>query len=171
MILLILTLSKRKTKEKNQGIMVETGLKDKTVLITGASGGIGSVCAKTFAKEKANLVLHGYQNMNAIQKLHAELKVDTLPVRANLTDEEETKRLFNSAHKEFGAVDVLVANAGIWPEENLSIVDMSLERWNKTIETDLTSVFLCSREFFRSIEKTQVDSPSLVVIGSTAALF
>jgi len=109
--------------------MVETGLKDKTVLITGASGGIGSVCAKTFAKEKANLVLHGYQNMNAIQKLHAELKVDTLPVRANLTDEEETKRLFNSAHKEFGAVDVLVANAGIWPEENLSICP-----WNAGIK-------------------------------------
>lgn len=151
--------------------MVDTGLEDKVVLITGASGGIGSVCAKTFAKEKANLVLHGYQNMNTIQTLHGELKVNTLPIQANLTDEEETKRLFSLAYKEFGSIDVLVANAGIWPEENLSIADMSLERWNKTIETDLTSVFLCVREFFQYIQKTGIDSPAVVIIGSTAAIF
>ncbi len=151
--------------------MVDTDLKDKTVVITGASGGIGGACARAFAEEGARLVLQGFQNMEVIGRLKEELAVEVLPVQADLTDETETRRLFTLAFREFGPLDGLVANAGIWPAGNRPVADMSLERWNRTVKTDLTSVFLCTREYIRSLRNTELESPSIVIIGSTAAVF
>ncbi|MFP3953948.1 MAG: SDR family NAD(P)-dependent oxidoreductase [Candidatus Acetothermia bacterium] len=151
--------------------MVDTGLKNKTIVITGASGGIGGACARAFAGEGARLVLQGFQHMEEIDRLKQELSVEVLPVKADLTDETETRRLFSLAGGELGPIDGLIANAGIWPAEARSIADMTLERWNRTIETDLTSVFLCTREFISNLKKRGSSNPSIVIIGSTAAVF
>lgn len=151
--------------------MVDTRIEGKTVLITGASGGIGGACAEKFADEGANLVLQGFQNMENIHRLQENLSGKSLPVQTNLTDEQETKRMFRLARGQFGSVDTLVANAGIWPPESESVADMSLERWERTIETDLTSVFLCTREFLNGLRDSNQESPSITIIGSTAAIF
>lgn len=150
---------------------MDTGLKDKVVLITGASGGIGSACARAFASEEAKLVLHGNQNMTIVEKLDQEIAVETLPVQADLTNEKQVKTLFQKTLEYYGRLEVLVANAGIWPEEDLPIHKMSLKRWNRTINTDQTSAFLCAREFFRILDKTKSKSASLIIVGSTAAVF
>src|SRR5882757_9841259 len=90
-------------------------LAGKVVLITGAAGGIGSAIARGFAEEGARLVLHYRSNRAGAAALGAELKgAEPLMVRADLTREPEVKRLFASAVKRFGRVDVLVANAGAW---------------------------------------------------------
>ncbi len=150
---------------------MNSGLKGKVALITGASGGIGNACARVFANEGAKLALHGNQNMNKVEKLDQKLTVETLPVQADLTKEEEVKALFKQAYRYFEQLDVLVANAGIWPKEELLIHRMSLERWNRTINTDQTSVFLCAREFFKILKRTKPESASLIIVGSTAAVF
>lgn len=150
---------------------METGLKGKAVLITGASGGIGSATAWAFAAEGAKLALHGNRNMPAVEKLKRELPVESLTLRADLTQESQVRKLFRLAYEHFGRLDVLVANAGIWPEEGLPIHKMSLERWNKTIATDQTSVFLCAREFLRILERGRPEEAALVIVGSTAASF
>src|SRR5262245_63334649 len=90
-------------------------LAGKVVLITGASGGIGSAIARRFAGEGARLVLHYRHGRERADALRRELSgVETLAVRANLTNEGDTRRLFSVAVKKFGAVDSLVANAGSW---------------------------------------------------------
>lgn len=150
---------------------MDTGLKDKVVLITGASGGIGQATARAFAEEKAKLVLHGHSRFAELERLRKELTVESIALQADLTQETEVERLFQQACNRFGRVDVLVANAGIWPEEDLPIHKISLERWNRTIAVDQTSVFLCAREFFRLLERTKPETASLVIIGSTAAVF
>jgi 3-oxoacyl-[acyl-carrier protein] reductase len=68
-------------------------------------------------------------------------------------------------------VDVLVANAGHWPTEPLPLGQMTLERWNDTLAVNLTSVFLCMREFLRGIARHKLDDPAAVLVGSTAGLF
>ncbi len=141
------------------------------VLITGASGGIGSSCARSMAEEGAKLVLHGNSNIERARDLAEDLGTETLPVRADLRKEKEVKSLFEEIDREFGELDVLVANAGIWPEGETPIHRMSLKRWENTIRTDLTSVFLCAREFFRMLERDRPPCASLVIIGSTAAVF
>lgn len=150
---------------------MNSGLKNKVVLITGASGGIGSACAQSFSKEGARLALHANSNIQAVKKLDKNLDVPTLPLQANLTKQNETKELYRQITDHFGSLDVLVANAGIWPEEETPIHKMSLQRWEKTVTTDQTSVFLCAKEFFKILEATEPDWASLVIIGSTAAVF
>ncbi|MFQ6034114.1 MAG: SDR family NAD(P)-dependent oxidoreductase [Candidatus Bipolaricaulia bacterium] len=150
---------------------METGLGGKVVLITGASGGIGQATARAFAAEGARLVLHGNRNMAALEGLQKELGAESLVLQADLTEEDRVEELFRRVYEQFGGLDVLVANAGVWPEEALPIHKLSLERWERTVLVDQTSVFLCAREFFRILEETRPEEAALIIVGSTAALF
>ena len=150
---------------------MDTGLRGKVVVLTGASGGIGSAAARLFDREGAALVLHGHRNLGNLQALQGELAGENIAVSADLTEEDEVEHLFRKTLDRFGRVDVLVANAGIWPEDDEPIHRMSLERWRRTIEVDLTSVFLCARAFFRVLERTKPEAAALVIVGSTAAVF
>ena len=154
---------------------MDSGLRGQVVLITGASGGIGGVCARAFAEEGARLVLHAHRNLGAAERLAKELTqefaVDAVALQADLTREDDAKRLFDRARERFGALDVLVANAGIWAARAEPVHRMSLERWNRAIAADQTSVFLCAREFFKILEETRPETAALVIVGSTAAVF
>lgn len=150
---------------------MDTGLENRIVVITGASGGIGGATAREFAREGAKLALHGHTRMERVDKLAEELPVDCTTHKANLTDPRETEAMFNEVRSRLGPPDALVANAGIWPKEEVPIQEMSLERWQNTITTDQTSVFLCSREYFRILQNSDLDKASLVIVGSTAAVF
>ena len=145
-------------------------LHNKVILITGASGGIGSGLARAFAAEGARLVLHYHQGRTSVEKLRRELAgVDTFTVQADLTREADVKRLFSRAREQFGRVDTLVANAGIWIEKTVPLATMSLAQWRRTLNTDLTSVFLCCREFFRLVQRQK--QGNVVLISSTAGVF
>jgi 3-oxoacyl-[acyl-carrier protein] reductase len=150
---------------------MDTGLQDKVVLVTGASGGIGGAVARLLDREGATVVLHGHRNLGALTALQGELAGESLVVSGDLTEETEVEHIFRKAYDRFRRVDVVVANAGIWPEDDEPIHRMSLDRWNSTIATDLTSVFLCAREFFRVLERTKPEAAALVIVGSTAAVF
>jgi len=150
---------------------MDAGLQDQVVLVTGASGGIGGAAARLFDREGAHLVLHGHQNLAALTALQGELVGESLVVSADLTEEEGVEHLFRKALDRFRKVDVLIANAGIWPPAEEPIHRMSLDRWQQTIATDLTSVFLCARAFFRVLERTKPEAAALVIVGSTAAVF
>src|SRR5262245_45516642 len=105
-------------------------LTGKVVIITGASGGIGSAIARHFADEGARLVLHYRSGKDRVENLRQELsKVETLPMRADLTREADVRRLFSSALKKFGRVDTLIANAGSWETRDVPLHEMSLKQW------------------------------------------
>src|ERR1041385_2284930 len=96
-------------------------LDGKVVVITGASGGIGSAIARKFAAEGARLVLHCRKNRAQAEALGRELAhIEALVVQAEWTRESETSRLFVAALKRFGRVDTLVANAGAWESRSVA---------------------------------------------------
>src|SRR6266545_6644053 len=132
---------------------MNTELAGKVVVVTGASGGIGSAIARTFASEGAKLILHCHRNVAGTRTLQRELPVDSLVVRGDLTREAEVKRLFAQALKRFGRVDTLVANAGSWETRDVPLHKIPLKQWRATLEGVLTSVFLSLREFFRLVAK------------------
>ena len=151
---------------------METGLKGKVVLITGASGGLGSVMVRTFAAEGARVVIHYRTHRDAAMTLAETIDADNRAViGADLTQEEEVVRLFSEAERQLGPVEILVANAGVWVADSVPIHQMTLDQWNHTVATDLTAAFLCMREFFRGIERHRFNDPAAVLIGSTAAVF
>ena len=149
---------------------MNTALEDKVILITGASGGIGSAIARKFAEEGAKLILHCRSNVAGAKFLQRELAdVDSLIVRADLTKEAEVKQLFATAKKRFGRVDTLVANAGSWETRDVPLHQMSLKQWRHTQDAVLTSAFLCAREFLKLVAKQK--QGNIVFIASTAGVF
>jgi 3-oxoacyl-[acyl-carrier protein] reductase len=141
---------------------METGLAGKRVLVTGASGGIGSACARAFAAEGAEVVVHYHRGRERAEVLAAELG-RAVVIGADLTREEEVGRLFAEA----GRLDVCAAVAGVWPAEDVPVWELPLERWRATLDANLTSTFLTARGFLRQLE----GDGALVLVGSTAGIF
>jgi NAD(P)-dependent dehydrogenase (short-subunit alcohol dehydrogenase family) len=110
-------------------------LRDKVCVITGAAGGIGSAAASVFAREGARVV--GVDL--------AEHSVGELSLRADLTDEDSVQALYAQTRAELGRIDVLFNNAGISPAEDASVIDTSLEAWDRVQAANLRSVFLCCK--------------------------
>jgi 3-oxoacyl-[acyl-carrier protein] reductase len=147
---------------------VQTGLNGKRVLVTGASGGIGSACAREFAGEASRVFLHYHLGRDRAEAVSGEL--GGLPLfGADLRREEEVDALFSRAVEELGGLDVCVAVAGKWPEEDVPLWQLPVERWEETFRDNLTVAFLTARGFLREVERT--GHGSLVLIGSTAGLF
>jgi 3-oxoacyl-[acyl-carrier protein] reductase len=137
---------------------METGLSGKRVLVTGASGGIGSACVRAFAAEGAEIVAHYHRGRE-----RAEALGDVTLVGADLTNEDEVERMFEQA----GRLDVCAAVAGVWPSGDLPVRELPLERWRATLDANLTSTFLTARGFLRQLD----GDGALVLVGSTAGIF
>jgi 3-oxoacyl-[acyl-carrier protein] reductase len=147
---------------------VETGLRGKRVLVTGASGGIGGACARAFAAEGARVALHFHRGRERGEGLAEELGGAPL-LQADLTKEAQVDRLFRETVSALGGLDVCAAVAGAWPEEDVPLWQLPLERWEQTIRGNLTLGYLTARAFLREVERT--GHGNLILIGSTAGLF
>jgi len=118
-------------------------LKGKTAVVTGSTSGIGLAIARAFAKEGANLVINGFGDKAAIEQERAGLERDfgikALYSGADMTKPAEIAEMIAFAERSFGAVDVLVNNAGIQHVANIE--DFPVERWDAIIAINLSSSF------------------------------
>lgn len=118
----------------------------KTVLVTGASRGIGKAIAIKYAKKGYNVIITCVRRREELLKTQLEiedLNVDCLAWMGDAGDYESCEELFTKIKKQFGSLDVLVNNAGISYIGLLQ--DMKPEEWDHIIRTNLTSVFNCCR--------------------------
>lgn len=117
-------------------------LTGKTVLITGATGGIGSSIAKTLAKQGARLVLSSTKE-EKLQELAAEIGGDVKYIACNLSDAVAVDALFDKAEELAGQIDILVCNAGV-TKDNL-ILRMKDEDFDHVLDVNLKSTFILNR--------------------------
>ncbi len=110
-------------------------LEAKVCVITGAAGGIGAATTALFEREGARVV-------GVDLREHA---VGELSVQADLTDERAVQSLFARASEELGGVDVLFNNAGISPADDASVLETTLDAWERVQAANLRSVFLCCK--------------------------
>jgi 3-oxoacyl-[acyl-carrier protein] reductase len=142
---------------------MESGLAGKGVLVTGGSGGIGAACVQAFRAEGARVVAHYHQGRERAEAVGADAIVG-----GDLRDEAEVERVFAEAREALGRIDVCAAVAGVWPQEDVPVWELPLERWEETLRANLTSTFLTSRAFLREVERT--GHGNLVLVGSTAGV-
>jgi len=110
-------------------------LDGKVCVITGAAGGIGAATAEAFAREGAKVV--GVD-------LHDGSPGD-LAVEVDVTDEDAVRDMYARVRDELGGIDVLFNNAGISPDDDTSVLETSLEAWQRVQDVNLKSVFLCCK--------------------------
>jgi len=146
---------------------MDLGLAGRGVLVTGASGGIGSATAKAFAAEGARVGVHYHRNREVAESLAAE--IGGVALQADLRQERDADALVPEAVAALGRLDACVANAGVWPREDVGVVDVDLGRWAATIEANLTATFLTARAWLRHVR--QSGGGSLVMVASTAGVF
>lgn len=118
----------------------------KTVLITGASRGIGKAIAVKFAKKGYNVAISCLHNEDRLLQAKKELEsyqVSCITYTGDMGDMNQCEAFFELVRKQFGSLDVLVNNAGISYIGLLQ--DMSTEAWDRIIRTNLTSVFNCCK--------------------------
>ncbi len=118
----------------------------KTVLITGSSRGIGKAMAELFAENDYNVMINYYKSEEQARALFAKLQSKGYSVdlcRADISRSDDVKALVEKTIVSFGAIDVLINNAGIATTELFT--DLEPEVWQQTIGVNLTGVYLTSR--------------------------
>jgi NAD(P)-dependent dehydrogenase (short-subunit alcohol dehydrogenase family) len=111
-------------------------LAGKVCVITGTASGIGAESARLFEHEGATVI--GID-------LDAEQAVGGLTIAADVADEESVRAAMATAVEEYGRIDVLMNNAGINPTDDGSVLETSLESWQRVQDVNLRGVFLCCK--------------------------
>jgi 3-oxoacyl-[acyl-carrier protein] reductase len=156
---------------------MDLGLRDKTVLITGASGGIGRALATVFAGEGASLVLTGHSRIAELDEwLGGQAWGErALTVEVDVTDPAAVRAAFARGLERFGRVDACVANAGVWPKEDLPLDQAPEERIRRSVEVNLLGSVWTARAFAGALRQVgprpDGHGASLCFIGSTAGRF
>lgn len=156
---------------------MDLALADKTVVITGASGGIGRALAEAFAAEGSRLVLHGHSQVEGLRAWLAEQpwRDRALVVAADVGDAAAVSSALRQGAEHFGRLDACVANAGAWPPADQPLHVMEPARMEATVRTNLLGATWTARAFMaelaRSGPRDDGHGASLVFTGSTAGRF
>lgn len=142
---------------------------EKVAIVTGAANGIGKGVAALYAEKGAKVVLADVDD-EAGNKTAAELKNlggEVLFVKTDVKKEQDIIHLMETAKKHFGRIDIVINNAGKGLFK--SPFEVKVEEWDDIINTNLRSVFLCSREAAKHIKENS-NGGSIVNIASTRAI-
>jgi 3-oxoacyl-[acyl-carrier protein] reductase len=144
--------------------------RDQVILITGASRGIGAATAIKFAQAGAEgVVINYHANRDAALSVADAVEsagAKPLVTQADVARIDESKSLVERTINHFGRLDVLVANAGIWPVEDRMITELEETQWDETIRTNINGVYYVCRDAARIFVEQQ--RGNIVTISSTA---
>lgn len=141
-------------------------LKNKNVLITGGSRGIGKACVKMFLDASANVAFTFRSAQQEADRILTEFDGTNLlkHYQVDLSDKDQINRAVGSILNDFKTIDVLVNNAGIWKEA--AIDKMTLDEWNEMMNVNLTSIYLLSHLIVPVMKKNNFGR--IINIASTA---
>lgn len=140
--------------------------KDKVVLVTGSSRGIGRSIAVRFAKEGANVIINYKTNQKEaeiIKDIISSYGNKCLCIKADVSNEKAVQMMINTIIKEFGKIDVLVNNAGIAIDTDFE--NREIKDWQDTLNTNLLGVFLTSKYVGKYMMKAE--DGKIINISST----
>ena len=151
---------------------VTLSLPNKVALITGGSRGIGAATIRLFAAAGAKVVFSYQKAREQAEALVKECgEANCHAVASNLNDAESARALVAETVKHFGRLDILVANHGVWPAQDISIDKMTNEQWRSTLAINLDSVFGLVKYSVAQMKVQSKTGPAtgyIVLISSTS---
>jgi NAD(P)-dependent dehydrogenase (short-subunit alcohol dehydrogenase family) len=148
---------------------VSMSFSNRVVIVTGGAAGIGREVARQYALKGAKVVIAdfdeetGKQTAEQIREIGGEVQF----VKTDVREPSEITRLMETANRTYGNIDILINNAGISVFK--SPYDITVDEWDNIINTNLRSVFLCSREAAKYMRKNG-DGGAIVNVASTRAI-
>ena len=144
-----------------------TGLEDLRVLVTGGSRGIGAATCRAFGEAGAHVAIHYHQEEDAATGVLEDLPVEGehLLVAADLGERQQVAAMLDRIRSEWGALDCLVNNAGIWLRDPIG--DLDEASLDATLDLNVRGVFYCVRESLALLRESR--RASIVNVSSTAA--
>ncbi len=143
-------------------------LSGKNAIVTGGSRGVGRATSLLLAEAGANVGISYRNRADEAAATVADLKargVSAWAEAGDLTDPAAAAALFERGVSEFGGVDIVVVNHGIWPVEDVAIADMDAERWKRTLDVNLNAAFYTCQQAARALRP----DGRLIIVTSTAA--
>jgi 3-oxoacyl-[acyl-carrier protein] reductase len=147
--------------------MLGLGLEGRRAIVTGGSRGVGAATARLLARAGAHVGVSYHSRGGEAEAVVAALRqlgVKGWAEAVEIADPGAVDRLFERAGAEMGGVDIVVANAGIWPVEDVPIARMTGEQWHRTVAINLDGVF----HTVRAAARVLAEGGRIVVVGSTA---
>ncbi len=121
---------------------ISLSLSGKVALITGGSRGIGAATVRLFIAAGAKVAFTYHKARSQAEALAKECgEANCRPLAANLTSADSSQAVIAEVAKVFGRIDILVANHGVWPAEDVAIENMTNEQWRSTLSINLDAVF------------------------------
>jgi glucose 1-dehydrogenase len=132
-------------------------LEGQKALVTGANSGIGAAIARRLGDAGAAVAVNYVSRPEDADRVASEIREggsEAIAVEADVSDEDEVRRMFRTVIGEFGTLDILVNNAGI--QKDAPFLEMALDEWNAVLSVNLTGAFLCAREAAREFVRRGV---------------
>ena len=152
-------------------------LTGKVALVTGGSRGVGAATAVMLAEAGASVAITYRERQAEAEEIAERIKLverggapvrpsARLPVclQADVSSAQDCARIVDQTIHEFHRLDIFVANAGIWPPDDVAVQDMTDDHWRRTLSVNLDSVFYGCRAAL----KAMAQGGRIVVVGSTA---
>ena len=142
-------------------------LSGRTALITGGSRGIGAATAEMLARAGASVAITYRERSDAAQQVGERLGATGrrwVAIKCDLERREDCERAVSDAVEAFGRLDIFVANAGIWPPQDVGVAQMDPARWRRTVAVNLDAAFFGTRAALRVMQR----GGRIVLVSSTA---
>jgi 3-oxoacyl-[acyl-carrier protein] reductase len=142
-------------------------LSGQAALVTGGSRGIGRAAALLLARAGADVALTFHTRADEAESTAREVQRlgrRTYVGGGDLADPEVVDRLIAGVKREFGGLDIFVANAGVWPSQEIALAELPFARWRRTVAANLDSVFLTTRAVLAVMRA----GGRVVIVSSTA---
>jgi 3-oxoacyl-[acyl-carrier protein] reductase len=140
--------------------------KDKVVIITGASGGIGSETARIFAKNGANIVVNYFSSPTKAEETLKSVKslgIEAFKIKADVSNPDDVKNMINNTIEQLGKIDILVNNASKHPPPIFDFHQPDWELWKKMAHINIMGIIVCSHFAFPYLKKTNGNIVNVVM--------
>lgn len=146
----------------------EMRLKDRVAIVTGGARGIGAAICAGYAREGAKVVVNDHSHKDLAVGVAASIRADggcAVAVKGDVSHADDVRTIIGAAHDAFGPVDILVANAAVYPRKPW--YDLTEEDWDRVMAVNLKGAFLCAQAVYPDMRAKHYGK--IITVGSVVA--